>query len=65
MSTAICPWKNVITKVRITPTIENNHTEEPIVEATCRLSFAPVAMAINTVVPVVIPRMIPVIVCIT
>ena len=47
------------------PVIENNQMDDPMVEATFRLSLAPVAMAISTVVPVVMPRIIPVMVCIT
>ena len=54
-----------MTRVSTMPIIENNQTEEPIVDATCRSSFAPVAMAISTVVPVVMPKIIPVMVCIT
>ena len=42
-----------------------SHIEEPIVKAVSLSFFAPVAMPISTVVPVVSPRMMPVMVCIT
>ena len=62
---AIFPCSPVMNKVAATPMMANSHIAEPIVAAASRSFFAPVAMPISTVMPVVRPRIMPVMVCIT
>ena len=65
IQTAICPYSATIRAVSTTATTAKSQMPVPTMEAVLRSSFAPVAMPINTVIPVVSPRMTPVTVCIT
>ena len=65
IQTAICPCSATIRAVSTAATTAKSQMPVPTMEAVLRSSFAPVAMPINTVIPVVSPRMTPVTVCIT
>ena len=54
-----------MTAVSVSPVSAKSHTDVPMAEAARLPSLAPVAIAMMMVVPVVRPRMMPVMVCIT
>ena len=65
MATAMGLCSAVISSVSTPPTMANSHTDEPTIVASSLPSFAPEAIPMSTVMPVVSPSMMPVTVCIT